>query len=54
MKPIRFINLLLVAVFLASCGGNGGASKTGEPGLPTPQIHTTETPDVTAILTWRR
>jgi penicillin-binding protein 2 len=51
MKSIRLINLLLVAVFLASCGGRGEASKTDEPGLPTPQLHTTETPDVTAILT---
>jgi len=51
MKFFRLINLLLVGAFLVGCTKTGVNSGSGGNTLPSPQIRTTEAPDITAILT---
>src|SRR5512135_2192808 len=52
MKILRLINVLLVAAVLLGCARiTGIGSGNGPSGLPSPQLRTTQTPEVAAILT---
>ena len=46
MKITRWINLILVLVFLSACGGGGGGVGGGTPTLPTAPVSVTHAPAV--------